>query len=261
MDWQMGPPDTWLRTAAWLRSIASRLATPAKALLVISAHWEERLPTLITAEKHELLFDYHGFPKHTYALTWPAPTAQAVASRVQDLLSGAGFETATNAERGLDHGVFVPLKVAYPNAEVPTVQLSLMERLNPATHLALGRALAPLRDEGVFILGSGMSYHNMRGFGRSDGHQHSLIFDAWLDEVVALPTAQRDARLTAWEQAPSARDCHPREEHLLPLMVVAGAAGDDPGTTVFKDEVMGVRVSAHQFGHHQFGFTSLAGPV
>jgi aromatic ring-opening dioxygenase catalytic subunit (LigB family) len=248
MDWKMGPPDTWDRMKAWLASIGGSLPEPPQALLVISAHWEESVPTLITAPKHELLFDYYGFPKHTYELSWPAPVAPSVATRVQSLLSGAGMQVATNSDRGLDHGVFVPLKVAYPEAGTPTVQLSLVKGLDPAAHLALGRALAPLRDEGVFIVGSGMSYHNMRGFGRSDAYRQSLQFDAWLDETVAQPAAQRAERLTAWEKAPVARACHPREEHLLPLMVVAGAGGADAGRTVFKDKVMGVQVAAHQFG-------------
>ena len=142
----------------------------------------------------------------------------------------------------------MPLKLTYPDADIPTIQLSLERGLDPATHLAIGRALAPLRDEGVLIVGSGMSYHNMRGFGRSSSLAASQAFDGWLSETAALPASERDARLTAWSSAPSARECHPREEHLLPLMVVAGAAEGDRGTLPYHDTLMGVRVSAVHFG-------------
>src|SRR5690606_21530224 len=111
-----------------------------------------------------------------------------------------------------------------------------------------GRALAPLRDEGVFIVGSGMSYHNMRGFGSPQTDAEAEAFDAWLRETIPLASAERDARLAAWETAPSARRVHPREEHLLPLMVVAGAAGADRGQVPYTGKVLGKAISAAQFG-------------
>jgi aromatic ring-opening dioxygenase catalytic subunit (LigB family) len=215
---------------------------------MISAHWEERVPTIMTSAHPPMLYDYYGFPPASYEIEWPAPGSPELASRVALLLSAAGIESGEDSARGFDHGTFVPLKLAFPGADVPTVQLSLKAGLDPATHLAIGRALAPLRDEGVLIVGSGMSYHNMRGFGRGTAVPDSLAFDTWLGETVALPAADRDARLTAWASAPSARACHPREEHLLPLMVVAGAAQNDRGTLPFRDSVIGVRVSAAQFG-------------
>lgn len=248
MDWTMGPPDTWDRMAKWLRGIDAALPARPSALLVVSAHWECQVPTVTTAAAPPLLFDYYGFPPHTYELTWPAPGDPALASRVRQLLAGAGLESGEDGERGFDHGVFVPLKVAFPDARVPTVQLSLRAGLDPAQHLAMGRALAPLRDEGVLILGSGMSYHNMRGFNSRPAREHSARFDDWLEATTKRSPAERDAALASWTQAPSARASHPREEHLLPLMVVAGAAGDDRGRRVFRDEVMGVVVSATQFG-------------
>ena len=146
--------------AAYTRSVA-RLASP-KALLVVSAHWEARMPTLMTGEHPPLLFDYYGFPPASYQLTWPAPGDPALAAEVRRLLGDAGFDTAADAERGFDHGTFVPLKLAYADADIPTVQLSLIASLDPAEHLGLGRALSPLRDEGVLVIGSGMSFHNMR---------------------------------------------------------------------------------------------------
>ena len=232
----------------YLRTIRGLPGAPPKALLVISAHWEEAVPTVTTGANPPLLFDYHGFPPASYELTWPAPGDPALAARVQSLLGAAGFPTATDAKRGFDHGTFVPFKVAYPEAEVPTVQLSLKAGLDPETHLAMGRALAPLRDEGVFILGSGMSFHNMRGFGSDRAGEMSEPFDAWLREAATLEPAARDQQLARWAQAPGARLAHPREEHLLPLMVVAGAAGDDRGTMAHAGTMMGAKIAAYHFG-------------
>jgi aromatic ring-opening dioxygenase catalytic subunit (LigB family) len=250
MEWTMGPADTWDAMAAWLRSVKDSLPEKPKALLVISAHWEESVPTVLSASAPPLLFDYYGFPKHTYDLTWPAPGSPELAARVRDLLSAAKIESKTDDKRGFDHGVFVPLKVAFPDADIPTVQLSLCTDLDPTQHIAIGKALAPLRDEGVLIIGSGMSYHNMRGFMSGGGSRTaSQHFDEWLVGAVTKDDPKaRDEALIAWAKAPSARDVHPREEHLLPLMVAAGAAGDDRGTRVFQGDVMNVLVSAVRFG-------------
>ncbi len=247
MEWTMGPPDTWDRTAAWLRELGQRYERPS-ALLVVSAHWEEPVVTVQSGAQPPLLFDYYGFPPHTYELTWPAPGAPAVAARVRELLGAAGIESREDPARGFDHGTFVPLKVAYPEAHVPALQLSLDASLDPAAHLAIGRALAPLRDEGVLIVGSGMSFHNMRAFMRPDSLPRSREFDDWLTSVCEGEPAARDAALASWDAGPSARFCHPREEHFLPLLVAAGAAGGEPGRRVFSDEVMGVRVSAFELG-------------
>ena len=248
MEWTMGPPDTWERMARWLRGIGGGLPEAPRALLVVSAHWEAPVPTVTSSAAPPLLYDYYGFPPHTYELRWPALGSPDLATRVRGLLSKAGIESGEDAKRGFDHGVFVPLKLTYPDAQLPTVQLSLRAGLQPREHLAIGRALAPLRDEGVFLVGSGMSYHNMRGFMTPAARPHSQRFDEWIAQTVSLEAAQRDAALSAWQKAPSARESHPREEHLLPLMVMAGAAGEDRGQQVFRDEVMGVVVSAVQFG-------------
>lgn len=246
----MGPKDTWEKMAAWLRGIGSTLPEAPKALLVISAHWETKVPTVIASKSPPLLFDYYGFPPHTYELTWPAPGAPDLAARVSSLLANAGIESKSETERGFDHGVFIPLKVAFPEAQFPTIQLSLQEGLDPETHLKIGRALEPLRDEGVLIIGSGMSYHNMRGLmgGERDANAHSKRFDAWLSSILEKTPDERNEALAKWSTAPSARACHPREEHLLPLMVAAGAGGKDKAQRVFTDEVMNAAVSAVQFG-------------
>lgn len=221
-----------------------------KAILVISAHWEADRPTVMTAAKPPMLYDYYGFPEHTYGVTWPAPGAPDLALRIVDLLGGAGIEAGTDAQRGFDHGCFVPLALAYPEADVPTLQLSLVNGLDPKPHLQVGAALAPLRSDGVLILGSGMSYHNMQGFARggpAGGKAAALAFDGWLEAAMTQTGLPRDEALRHWEAAPGARLCHPREEHLMPLHVVAGAAHGDAGTLPYRDEVLGVRVSSVRF--------------
>lgn len=233
--------------ASYLRAVSSTPKSSPRALLVVSAHWEEPRPTVMNGAQPPLLFDYYGFPAESYELTWPAPGAPTLAARVQELLGAAGIPSDSNAERGFDHGAFVPLKLAYPGAEIPTVQLSLKVGLDPTEHLAIGRALAPLRDEGVFIIGSGMSYHNMRGMG-PQGRPAASAFDAWLRDTVTRPAAERDARLAEWTGAPAARGSHPREEHLLPLMVAAGAAGVDRGRVAYHGTLMGLELSGYAFG-------------
>jgi aromatic ring-opening dioxygenase catalytic subunit (LigB family) len=247
MDWTWGPADTWKATRRFLDGIAATLPEPPRALLVVSGHWEEAAFTASAAEKPQLIFDYTGFPEETYRLTWPAPGDPELAERVSSLLKQAGLPAAVSASRGFDHGVFVPLKVAFPEAQIPVVTLSLAGSLEPALHLAAGRALAPLRDEGVLIVGSGMSFHNLRGYFRPETPERARDFDAWLTQAVESPMGERDALLTAWRKAPFATYAHPREEHLIPLMVAAGAGGGAPGMRIFSDEPMGAAISAYRF--------------
>ncbi len=243
----IGGPQ-WDALAGWLRSMVTDLPERPKAVLVVSAHWEEPVPTVLSSAKPPLLYDYYGFPDHTYALSWPAVGATSVASRVQQLLGAAGIDHGSSDERGLDHGVFIPLLLSLPEADIPTTQLSLKAGLDARQHLAIGRALEPLREEGVLIVGSGMSYHNMRGFMNPASLQHSEQFDKWMTDAVGKPQTEREDQLRHWLAAPMARAVHPREEHLLPLMVCAGAAGADAGQRVFSDVVMGVRLSSVRFG-------------
>ncbi|MBP1625630.1 MAG: hypothetical protein H6Q00_105 [Holophagaceae bacterium] len=245
----LGLPEAEYRPLVnYLQSLASLVPEVPKALLAISAHWEEPLPTVMTSERPGLLFDYYGFPAASYELEWPAPGSPALAARVRDLLRGAGTGSAEDPHRGFDHGSFVPLKVAFPEARIPTLQLSLLEGLDPAAHLALGRALAPLRDEGVLILASGMSFHNLGAFFKSTGQEEARAFDTWLGEAVLQAPAERNAALKTWAQAPGARFAHPREEHLLPLMVAAGAAGEDSARLAYHGTYMGRPLSAFHFG-------------
>jgi aromatic ring-opening dioxygenase catalytic subunit (LigB family) len=247
VDLRIGSKAEQAELATYLRSIATVPQTRPKAVLVISAHWEEDVATVMSGAAPPMLYDYYGFPPESYEITWPAPGEPALAQRVRALLAAAGIASAENAERGFDHGTFVPLKLAYPNADVPTIQLSLKRGLSPKEHLELGRALAPLRDEGVFIVGSGMTFHNLRAFG-PQSRQAAAAFDGWLREAATLPQAERDARLSDWANAPAARQAHPREEHLLPLMVIAGAAGADQGTLAYNGKILDLQLSAYHFG-------------
>ena len=235
---------------ASLQEMPRRLGTTPKALLVISGHWEEREFTVMATKNPPMIYDYSGFPEHTYRVKYAAPGSPQTAERVRGLLEAAGFAARVDAQRGFDHGTFSPLAVIYPNADVPVLQLSLKSGYDPKEHLAVGRALAPLRDEGVLILGSGLSYHNLRQFGPG-AKDASAAFDGWLDEtLVQSGPAERIARLIAWEAAPAARQAHPREDHLLPLMVAVGAAGNDPGTRVYHEDNFfgGIAVSSFMFG-------------
>jgi aromatic ring-opening dioxygenase catalytic subunit (LigB family) len=239
--------DEVAKLIAYLQSLRTVASTAPKALLVVSAHWEAPVPTVMTAERPPMLYDYRGFPPASYEIEWPAPGDPGLAARVRELLGRAGFETAADDARGYDHGTFIPLKVTYPGAEIPAVQLSLMRSLDPEEHLRMGRALAPLREEGVLILGSGMSFHNLRTFRDPRARPSAEAFDAWLRETALLDREARDRRLVEWTLAPSARAVHPREEHLLPLMVVAGAAGDDRGTIAYNEPYMGMPITAVHF--------------
>lgn len=242
----LGRPDELNELTRYLRSLPSVPQETPRALLVISGHWEEPVPTVMTAEHPPMLYDYYGFPPESYTVTWPAPGDPQLAARVRGLLESADFKTGEDPRRGFDHGTFVPLKLAFPQADIPTIQLSLKRGLNPEDHLAIGRALMPLRDEGVFMIGSGMTFHNLRAFS-PQAAPVAEAFDSWLRESATLDEDRRNERLIHWNEAPGARLAHPREEHLLPLMVVAGAAGKDRGVVAYNGTIVGLRVSAYHF--------------
>ncbi|MEZ0147729.1 MAG: class III extradiol ring-cleavage dioxygenase [Candidatus Reddybacter sp.] len=249
MDWTMGPVDTWDNMEGWLRQLAYSIGARPVQILVCSAHWEGEQVLINSNPKPPLIYDYKGFPPHTYELEYPAPGSPQLAGQIQNLLSDANISSCLDAEYGLDHGTFIPFKLIYPDADIPIVQMSLRNDLNPAHHIAVGRALAPLRQQGTLIVGSGMSYHNMQalmtpGKNKTDAQQ----FDHWLQNTCARKGGEREGLLCYWLSAPAAREAHPREEHLLPLMLVAGAAGDEVGVAIYQDQVLGAQVSAIQFG-------------
>lgn len=235
--------------AAALAAMPADVGVAPRAMLIISAHWEAPAFTVMTHPSPPMLYDYYNFPDYTYRVQYPAPGEPALAEEVRALITAAGLPAATDGERGFDHGTFSPMAVAWPKADLPLVQLSLRIGLDPAEHLALGRVLAPLRERGILIVGSGLSYHNLRNFGPG-ARGSSARFDGWLDDAMSRTGSDRSSALIDWEQAPSAREAHPREEHLLPLMVAVGAAEGDTATRVYhqSDFFGGISVSNFRFG-------------
>jgi aromatic ring-opening dioxygenase catalytic subunit (LigB family) len=239
----------YARTEQALRALPERLPATPKAVLVVTAHWEAAEFSVSSAERPPMLYDYGGFPANTYQVQYAAPGSPALAARVVALLTENGMPVRQDASRGFDHGTFVPLSLIYPEANVPVVMLSIKASYDPAEHIRLGKALQPLRDEGVLIIGSGLNYHNMRGFGRPESTAVAEAFDAYLNRAIGQPSADvRDAMLADWESAPGARLSHPHEDHLLPLMVVAGAAGNDAGHQVLAETVMQIPMASYEFG-------------
>jgi aromatic ring-opening dioxygenase catalytic subunit (LigB family) len=222
------------------------------AIVVVSAHWEENAATLLGAPHPPMLYDYHGFPQEAYDITYPAPGHPALAERIAALLEASGIPARLDTRRGFDHGLFIPLKLMYPGADIPSIQLSLLRGLDPAAHIALGKVLRELLGESILVVGSGFSFHNLsalsqRAFGMPDPANDA--FQDWLVETCTGPLSlpEREQHLVEWERAPSARYCHPREEHLLPLQVCQGMAGG-PATVVFDDEILGKRGVAFLWG-------------
>ncbi|HEX5538729.1 MAG TPA: class III extradiol ring-cleavage dioxygenase [Methylophilaceae bacterium] len=219
-----------------------------KAVLVITGHWQAPEFTVSTAEHPPTEYDYYGFPEHTYHIQYPAAGSPALAARIRQLLTQAGMDSAEDASRGFDHGTFVPLDLMFPQADVPVVLLSLKADYDADAHIRAGQALLPLRDEGVLIVGSGLTYHNMRGFGRQESLAVSEQFERYLNDAVTDPDpARRLEKLRQWQMAPAARLAHPQEDHLIPLLVVAGAAGADSGRRIFMDKAMNVVMASYRF--------------
>jgi 4,5-DOPA dioxygenase extradiol len=231
----------------FMRQLPSRLKRP-EAILVISAHWEESIATLLGAHTPTMLYDYYGFPDKAYDIIYPAPGSPELAKRIATLLLKSNISARLDPKRGFDHGLFIPLKLMYPQADVPSLQLSLLRGLNPTAHIALGKALRELNYENILVIGSGFSFHNMSAFsweGINTPDPANDAFQNWLIEVCTGPLSQseREQLLIEWHKAPSARYCHPREEHLLPLHVCLGMA-DKPASTIFDDYILGKRAIA-----------------
>jgi aromatic ring-opening dioxygenase catalytic subunit (LigB family) len=235
-----------------LRELPRQLPGKPEAILVISGHWEERDFAVMANPAPSMVYDYGGFPEELYHIRYPAAGAPRLAQRTQTLIQQAKLGSRLNADRGFDHGTYSILAVTHPDADIPVFQVSLRSDYEPEAHLQLGRALAPLRDEGVLIIGSGSSYHNLRRFfGPRGRRDDSVQFDAWLEEtLVESAPGARSARLLDWEHAPAAREAHPREDHLMPLHVIVGAAEEEPGEIIYKQEdFLGtIALSSYRFG-------------
>jgi len=231
----------------FMQELPSQLRKP-DAIVVISAHWEEKIATLQAADSPTMLYDYYGFPKEAYDITYPAPGDPALAKRIGDILKGKGIASQLDTERGFDHGLFIPLKMMYPNADIPAFQISLLRSLEPDAHIEFGKALRGLLTEKILVVGSGFSFHNLQAFNFRSAQvadPRNDAFQNWLIDACVHADAQtkREAQLKNWESAPSARYCHPREEHLLPLHVCMGMA-DAAAKLVFNDYIAGKRALA-----------------
>jgi 4,5-DOPA dioxygenase extradiol len=240
--------DTPART--FLGELGGRLARP-RAILVISAHWETAVPTISAVDRNETIHDFSGFPRPLYQLRYPAPGSPAVAADVAELLRVSGFESTIDRSRGLDHGAWVPLLLMYPQADIPVLQLSLQSHLGPQHHLAIGRALAPLRQQGVLIIGSGSMTHDLSEF---RGHGPNDLAPEWVNDFAdwfhgRLTTGQTAELLDYRRQAPFAAKNHSSEEHLLPLFAALGAAGDAHAERLHASSTYSVlRMDVYAFG-------------
>lgn len=251
LDDSLGDPEGSEYLKNFLKILGEEYNNKIKAILVISAHWEEKVPTINFSENPGLLYDYYGFPDYTYHLTWPAHGDPFLAEKVEYLLNNNGITTARENKRGYDHGVFVPLMVAFPNPEIPIIQLSLVKKLDPQLHINIGKALEPLREAGVLIIGSGMSYHNIKTFFVNDTNLKKVSeeFDTWLKQTIIFSNKEeREKELINWYKAPSATFSHPSSEHLAPLFVCAGAGYNDKATQVYSNYLLGAKISGFAFG-------------
>ncbi len=242
---------TYGRLNAYLRGFKDSIETP-DAIVVISAHWEEPVVTITSAQQPSMLFDYYGFPAETYRYNYPAAGEPELARKAQDLLGQNGIQARLDDQRGFDHGLFVPLMMMYPQAEIPCIQISLSDSLDAALHIQIGKALSELKQQNLLVLGSGYSFHNMSVFMREanqDSQQKNRMFEEWLAQTcsdASLSEIQRESQLASWEHAPHARFCHPREEHLLPLQVCYGI-GQSAARVTFQQPIGGLVTSAYQW--------------
>jgi aromatic ring-opening dioxygenase catalytic subunit (LigB family) len=235
----------------FIRTVTPMLIKPS-AILVISAHWEENKPTITSGAFPSLIYDYYGFPKEAYDIEYPAPGAPELANKIFNLLESAGIDGQLDDQRGFDHGLFVPLKLMYPDANIPCVQLSLVSSLQPEAHIRIGKALADLRKDNVLVIGSGFSFHNLKEFftpSTQNSQAMNQAFEQWLIDTCSnrqITEEEREHRLINWDSAPAARYCHPRAEHLLPLHVCYGVA-NTAAKSVFEFEIMGKMASAYSW--------------
>lgn len=246
MNWD--PPELFDGLKHFFEELPRKLPQAPSAIVVVSAHWEEKKFTVQSTQSPQMIYDYSGFPPHTYQLKYPAQGSPELAQRISTLLTDNAIEHTLNSSRGYDHGVYVPLLISFPAANIPVIQISLRSDLSPTAHIALGEALSTLRKDNILILGSGFSYHNLRAI--PDRNGASQVFDQWLFESLCQSEPeQRLKHLENWAQAPAARAAHPREEHLIPLMVCAGAAKNGACARVFSEKLpsWNVQMSCFEF--------------
>ena len=233
-----------------LVDMVAELDRQPKAILMISGHWEAKEVRIQSSATPGMEYDYYGFPSETYEVVYPSPGAPELAAQIKSMLDAAGIKNELDPNYGYDHGTFVPAYIMYPEANVPLIQLSLLQGYDPKAHFKIGEVLASLRDQDVMIIGSGLSYHNLRAMRTPASWAPSAEFDGWLYEAMSLPTEERWNVVQKWKQAPSALACHPKEDHFAPIFVALGAAGEDEATRIYHDTTMmgGVHASSYRFG-------------
>lgn len=237
---------------ASLTAVIPSLEKQPKAILVVSAHWEAREFCVSTHPRPPMYYDYSGFPEHTYHVRYEAPGSPELAEQVKALLEGGGFSCGTDGQRGFDHGTFTLMEPLRPQADIPVVQMAVRKDFDPAAHIAAGRLLAPLRDENVLIVGSGMTFHNLPAIGHHAGRESSTSFDQWMREhLIGASPADREAALKNWQTAPGARQAHPRPDHLIPLHVAAGAGEDGACTMHYHEQAFfgAIALTSFRFGN------------
>lgn len=228
----------------------SELIEKPEAIIVISAHWEEKALHITHARHPSLIYDYSGFPQESYEITYPAAGNPTLAEDLFSIFRESGFDVELDDSRGFDHGLFVPLKIMYPDADIPCIQISLLNNLDPTAHIKIGEAISKLKQNNLLIIGSGFSFHNMRAFftpATTESVRMNESFEDWLIDTISNVSINENVRrekLINWEQAPFARYCHPREEHLLPLHVCYGAT-KRAAVKAFELKIAGVKASAY----------------
>jgi len=242
---------------ASLKDLPGQIGVKPKAILMVSGHWEER-DFAVTSNAHPpMVYDFGGFPREMYEIRYSAPGSPELAEHVHSLIQQAGLATHLDPQRGFDHGTYSILAVTYPEADIPVIQVSIRADYDPEAHLKLGRAIAPLGDEGVLVIGSGSSYHDLQAFfypnAKKNPKEDSARFDSWLKQTLVDSTPEeRSKRLLEWENAPSARAAQPQEDHLIPLHVAVGAAEDEPGAVIYQqNDFFGqISMSSYRFGEY-----------
>lgn len=228
----------------FMTNLTEKLIKP-DYILVISAHWEESQPTLLGSSHPPMFYDYYGFPPEAYQIDYPAPGCPDLADKIVRTLVEHNIPSRIDTQRGFDHGLFIPLSLKFPKADIPSTQLSLVRGLDPSTHIALGKALRDSHEDKLLVIGSGFSFHNMQAFDWSGVERPDPLNDAFQDWLINTCVHQSNSKLTLesllhWEKAPNARYCHPREEHLLPLLVCSAYA-QNSANVVFDDYILGKR--------------------
>lgn len=231
----------------FMKDIPSKIQKP-DSIIVFSAHWEEDIVTIQSGKEPEIMYDYYGFPEPTYSIKYPCKGDSELALKIAKLFKSNDIKYRLDDKRPYDHGSYIPLKMMYPNADIPVVQISLHHNLDPLTHLNIGKVLRPILEDNILIIGSGFSFHNMQKFDFAGKNIEDSLNNQFQDKLIKICCSEKDEEkkweyLIEWEKISGARYCHPREEHLLPLLVCVGLS-KDVGTKVFDNYILGKRATA-----------------